>query len=127
MFYRVAGQLVFQHRFLLERLENPKWPQAIGRLRPVGGRPEPGESRFATLQREFAEELGIVLTREMTPGNWRAVYEPQFKRLTWVIDVINHGLTPGRYDSPQPEHGDPYIRLVPVGLSWDGRQSERCY
>lgn len=114
---RVGALLTFEDGYLLERLENPKWPNNIGKHRPVGGRLEPGESMFEGLTREFREEMNVGLTADMLCGDW----EPRFTMwndkplLTWVVKVCCPQLQPGCYYPLRAELcGDPYVRLVRV-------------
>ena len=99
MRHRVEAVLKTESGYLVERLESPKYPDNIGKLRCPGGAVEHGETPLAALCREMYEEYSVpVLSRDV---KFVSKSIGQYGPIT-RYEVCNHGLVP-RYSNSGDE------------------------
>ncbi len=61
---RVRVMMPYQNKYLLERLNNPKYPENLGKTRFPGGGVDPGETMQEAAIRELSEELNLDTTTD---------------------------------------------------------------
>ena len=108
---RVRIILPLDNQYLMEELNNIKYPERIGMLRFPGGGVEIGELPKQAAVRELYEELGLRIKSEQLE---LLSVIPHHK---WSFDeyyfvLRNHGLQPGIYIPIDPNIGDPEVTLV---------------
>jgi hypothetical protein len=111
---RVRVILPYKGSYLLEKLNNPAWPDNVGKRRHVGGGIETGEMPSQAAAREMKEELGI----HVDPSEFKHVGKHENQH---YLLLKNHGLHPG--DFKATVGSDPIITLVhgkPEGADYMG-------
>ena len=94
---RVRVVMPYQGKYLLETLNNSKWPQNLGKRRFPGGGVEQGETPQQAAAREMFEELGVKIkpTAFKPLGN-----DP---REGWqheqYLELLKHKLKPGNFNA----------------------------
>lgn len=121
---RVRIVLPYKGKYLLETLNNPKWPDNLGKRRFIGGGIEDGETPEQAAARELFEELQIrvkptafrALGRDPRDGNQHEHY----------LELTKHKLKPGTYKALVGS--DPFISLsrgAPSGADYIGPDISR--
>jgi 8-oxo-dGTP pyrophosphatase MutT (NUDIX family) len=94
---RVRVVLPYQGKYLLETLNNPKWPQNLGKRRFVGGGVDSGETPEQAAAREMFEELGV----KIKPTAFRSLGNDP--REGWqheqYFELPKHKLKPGNFNA----------------------------
>jgi 8-oxo-dGTP pyrophosphatase MutT (NUDIX family) len=114
---RVRIVLPYKGKYLLETLNNPKWPQNLGKRRFIGGGIEAGETPEQTAAREMFEELSV----KIKPTAFRALGTDPNKPHEHYLELAKHKLRPG--DFKATVGSDPIITLahgVPEGDDYIG-------
>jgi 8-oxo-dGTP pyrophosphatase MutT (NUDIX family) len=114
---RVRVVLPYKGKYLLETLNNPKWPQNLGKRRFIGGGVEAGETPAQTAAREMFEELGV----KIKPTAFRALGTDPNNPHEHYLELAKHKLKPGNFKATVGS--DPIITLahgVPEGDDYIG-------
>lgn len=94
---RVRVVMPYQGKYLMETLNNSKWPQNIGKRRFMGGGVEPGETPEQAAAREMFEELGV----KIKPTAFRPLGNDP--REGWqheqYLELLKHKLKPGNFNA----------------------------
>jgi len=94
---RVRVVMPYQGKYLMETLNNPKWPQNIGKRRFMGGGVEQGETPEQAAAREMFEELGV----KIKPTAFRSLGNDP--REGWqheqYLELLKHKLKPGNFNA----------------------------
>jgi 8-oxo-dGTP pyrophosphatase MutT (NUDIX family) len=94
---RVRVVMPYQGKYLMETLNNPKWPQNIGKRRFMGGGVEAGETPEQAASREIFEELGV----KIKPTAFRMLGNDP--REGWqhehYLELLKHKLKPGNFNA----------------------------
>lgn len=118
---RVRVVLPYKGQYLLERLNNPKWPANIGKIRHIGGGIEKGETPFEAAARELNEELGVTVNKSA----FRHLGKHDGQH---YLELTSHDIHPGNYNSTVGS--DPIItleRAMPVGDRYLGPAIHKLY
>lgn len=108
---RVRVVIRYRDKYLLETLNNPRWPQNMGKRRFVGGGVEAGESLAEAAARELYEELGAVVS---TTSFRLLGQDPRDgHRHEFYMELIQHDIKPGAYKASV---GDDDVITLAVGL-----------
>lgn len=103
---RVRIVLPYNDKYLLETLNNPKWPDNLGKRRFIGGGIDEGETPEQAATRELMEELGV----KADSSKFKFLgLDP--KTLEHYLEYANHGIEPGDYKATVGS--DPIISLKP--------------
>lgn len=115
---RVRVVMPYKGQYLMETLNNPKWPDNLGKRRFVGGGVEEGETPEQAAARELFEELGI----KINPKRFKHLgLDTAEKTPMHYLQLQRHGLKPGEYKSTAGS--DPIIYLnkgIPAGSDYLG-------
>jgi 8-oxo-dGTP pyrophosphatase MutT (NUDIX family) len=114
---RVRIVLPYKGKYLLETLNNPKWPQNLGKRRFIGGGIEGAETPEQTAAREMFEELGV----KIKPTAFRALGTDPNNPHEHYLELAKHKLKPGNFKATVGS--DPIITLahgVPAGDDYIG-------
>lgn len=114
---RVRIVLPYKGQYLLETLNNPKWPQNLGKRRFIGGGIEGDETPEQTAAREMFEELGV----KIKPTAFRALGTDPNKPHEHYLELAKHKLKPGNFKATVGS--DPIITLAhgsPAGDDYIG-------
>jgi 8-oxo-dGTP pyrophosphatase MutT (NUDIX family) len=114
---RVRIVLPYKGKYLLETLNNPKWPQNLGKRRFIGGGIEGAETPEQTAAREMFEELGV----KIKPTAFRALGTDPNKPHEHYLELAKHKLKPGNFKATVGS--DPIITLahgLPAGDDYIG-------
>jgi 8-oxo-dGTP pyrophosphatase MutT (NUDIX family) len=103
---RVRVVLPYKGKYLLETLNNPKWPQNLGKRRFIGGGVESGETPAQTAAREMFEELGV----KIKPTAFRALGADPNNPHEHYLELAKHKLKPGNFKATVGS--DPIITLA---------------
>jgi 8-oxo-dGTP pyrophosphatase MutT (NUDIX family) len=76
--------------YLCEQLDNPEYPDTLGKVRCIGGKIEEGETPIRALRRELMEEYDL----------WLSSLNPPHHPYT------SHGIHEGEHFSEEVFHGD---------------------
>lgn len=94
---RVRVVMPYKNQYLLETLNNSKWPQNIGKRRFMGGGIENGETPAHAAAREMFEELGV----KIKPTAFRSLGNDP--REGWqhehYLELLRHKLKPGNFNA----------------------------
>lgn len=107
--FKPRVRVVMKHKgdYLMERMDNPKFPQNLGKIRFPGGGAEPGETIPEAVKRELKEELSLNIdTKHITYLG--ADGEQHY------VSLSNHDLKPGKFTSSVG--GDKHIEILKGSL-----------
>ncbi len=94
---RVRVVMPYKNKYLMETLNNSKWPQNIGKRRFMGGGIEAGETPEQAAAREMYEELGV----KINPKFFRPLGNDP--REGWqhehYLELLKHKLKPGNFNA----------------------------
>jgi 8-oxo-dGTP pyrophosphatase MutT (NUDIX family) len=94
---RVRVVMPYKNQYLMETLNNSKWPQNIGKRRFMGGGIEQGETPEQAASREMFEELGV----KIKPTAFRPLGNDP--REGWqhehYLELLKHKLKPGNFNA----------------------------
>lgn len=94
---RVRVVMPYKNQYLMETLNNSKWPENIGKRRFIGGGIEKGETPEQAAAREMFEELGV----KIKPTAFRAIGNDP--REGWqhehYLELLKHKLKPGNFNA----------------------------
>jgi DNA-directed RNA polymerase beta subunit len=101
--------------YLMERMNNPKYPATLGRMRLPGGGIEPGETPQQAAVREMQEELGVTLD----PSKLRSlgIYAEADHGPEEYFQLDAHDVKPGNYTATVG--GDKNIELLEGNMDAD--------
>ena len=103
---RVRVVLPYKGKYLLETLNNPKWPQNLGKRRFIGGGVEAGETPAQTAAREMFEELGV----KIKPTAFKMLGVDPARPHEHYLELAKHKLQPGDFNATVGS--DPVITLA---------------
>ena len=92
---RVRVVLPYKGKYLLETLNNPKWPDNLGKRRFIGGGIEQGGTPAQAATREMFEELGV----KIKPTAFRHIGHDPNKPHEHYLQLLRHKLKPGNYNA----------------------------
>jgi 8-oxo-dGTP pyrophosphatase MutT (NUDIX family) len=116
---RVRVVLPYEDQYLMETLQNPKWPQNIGKRRFIGGGIDEGETPEQAATRELMEELGAKI--DSTKFKYLGLDPKETAHKLHYLQLDDHGLKPGKYKATVGS--DPFIHLnkgLPSGDDYMG-------
>jgi ADP-ribose pyrophosphatase YjhB (NUDIX family) len=116
---RVRVVLPYEDQYLMETMQNPKWPENIGKRRFVGGGIDEGETPEQAAAREFMEELGAKI--DSTKFKYLGVDPRETSHKLHYLQLDEHDLKPGKYKATVGS--DPFIYLnkgLPSGDDYTG-------
>lgn len=94
---RVRVVMPYKNQYLMETLNNSKWPENIGKRRFIGGGIEKGETPEQAAAREMFEELGV----KIKPTAFRPLGNDP--REGWqhehYLELLKHKLKPGNFNA----------------------------
>lgn len=94
---RVRVVMPYKNQYLMETLNNSKWPENIGKRRFMGGGIEKGETPEQAAAREMFEELGV----KIKPTAFRSLGNDP--REGWqhehYLELLKHKLKPGNFNA----------------------------
>lgn len=94
---RVRVVMPYKNQYLMETLNNSKWPENIGKRRFIGGGIEAGETPEQAAAREMFEELGV----KIKPTAFRPLGNDP--REGWqhehYLELLKHKLKPGNFNA----------------------------
>lgn len=108
---RVRVVMPYGEGYLMERMNNPKFPDNLGKVRFPGGGIDEGETAEEAAVREMQEELGLTVDPAMLKRlgiHPHGTYGPE-----QYFSYGDHGLEPGDYEASVG--GDKYIELLESG------------
>jgi 8-oxo-dGTP pyrophosphatase MutT (NUDIX family) len=114
---RVRVVLPYNGQYLLETLNNPKWPDNLGKRRFIGGGVDAGETNEQAAARELFEELGV----KVKPTAFRYLGADPNKPHEHYLELPKHKIAPGDYNASVGS--DPVISLsqgLPGGADYMG-------
>ena len=120
---RVRVVLPYEDQYLMETLQNPKWPQNMGKRRFVGGGIDEGETPEQAAARELMEELGSKI--DATKFKYLGLDTTETKHKLHYLQLDEHDLKPGKYKATVGS--DPFIHLnkgLPSGDDYMGASLE---
>lgn len=92
---RVRVVLPYNGKYLLETLNNPKWPENLGKRRFIGGGIEAGETPAQAAAREMFEELGV----KIKPNAFKHVGNDPDKPHEHYVELAKHKIKPGNFNA----------------------------
>lgn len=105
---RTRVVMPYDDGYLLERMNNPKYPANLGRQRFPGGGIDAGETSQQAAAREMMEELGLSVKPEQLRSlgiHANADHGPEE-----YFELADHGIQPGNYTASIG--GDKHIELI---------------
>jgi Zn/Cd-binding protein ZinT len=105
---RTRVVMPYDDGYLLERMNNPKYPANLGRQRFPGGGIDVGETSQQAAAREMMEELGLSVKPEQLRSlgiHANADHGPEE-----YFELADHGIQPGNYTASIG--GDKHIELI---------------
>jgi len=105
---RTRVVMPYEDGYLLERMNNPKYPANLGRQRFPGGGIDAGETSQQAAAREMMEELGLSVKPEQLRSmgiHTNADHGPEE-----YFELADHGIQPGNYTASVG--GDKHIELI---------------
>jgi 8-oxo-dGTP pyrophosphatase MutT (NUDIX family) len=116
---RVRVVLPYEDQYLMETLQNPKWPQNFGKRRFVGGGIDEGETPEQAAARELMEELGAKI--DSVKFKYLGLDPNETKHKLHYLQLDEHDIKPGKYKTTVGS--DPFIYLskgMPSGDDYMG-------
>ena len=116
---RVRVVLPYEDQYLMETLQNPKWPQNMGKRRFIGGGVDEGETPEQAATRELMEELGAKI--DASKFKYLGFDPKETANKLHYLQLDDHGLKPGKYKATVGS--DPFIYLnqgLPSGSDYMG-------
>jgi 8-oxo-dGTP pyrophosphatase MutT (NUDIX family) len=108
---RVRVAMPYGKGYLMEKMNNPKYPDNLGKVRFPGGGIDEGETAEEAAVREMREELGITVDPAMLKR--LGIYTDGQYGPEQYFSYDNHGLGPGDYEATVG--GDKYVELLESG------------
>ena len=108
---RVRVVMPYGKGYLMEKMNNPKFPDNLGKVRFPGGGIDEGETAEEAAVREMQEELGLAVDPAMLKR--LGIYADGQHGPEQYFSYDDHGLEPGDYEASVG--GDKYIELLESG------------
>tara|TARA_R110002110_G_C13413003_1_gene713772 strand:- start:654 stop:1610 length:957 start_codon:yes stop_codon:yes gene_type:complete len=108
---RVRVAMPYGKGYLMEKMNNPKYPDNLGKVRFPGGGIDEGETAEEAAVREMQEELGLTVDPAMLKR--LGIYADGTYGPEQYLSYDKHGLEPGDYEATVG--GDKQIELLESG------------